>query len=382
MDVGPRRARWQKLRVVKRVQETADAVSLFLEPTSTDAPPMRFRAGQFFTFELVLPQKDGTTCTLRRSYSIAAAEGEAPFVTIKRVPGGRGSTYLTETVRPGDVLVAQGPSGRFGFRPDEEEVLAKASHAVSDPSDDASTDALPLILIGGGSGITPLISLAETALRYGRPVFLFYGNRKAEDVIFAARLQELAQSFSHLTVVHVLEHSDGGLASLTGQLDGARAVDLLTQHQLPPKTTVFLCGPTPMMQSVQGALQRLGAQDIRVEYFTPPPAQDGTQAKGRDPLGQQARPSHRVTFKRTDTPGAPPIEVEGTGTILDLATQRGLEIPFSCAVGGCATCMVKVTQGQTDCDIEDCLTKEERAEGYVLACCHRPSSDCVVELPQ
>ena len=173
------------LEVVDVVRETNDAVSIYL--TEADGSALEFRPGQFLSVDVVI---DGER--LRRAYSLASVclPNVPRHITVKRIQDGRVSNHLNDTIQVGDQLAVLGPSGNFTVEP-------------------RSVNERHFVMVAGGSGITPIMSILETVLRVeaGSRVTLIYGNRGWDDVIFRDRLEALCREFGdRLVVDHVLEH--------------------------------------------------------------------------------------------------------------------------------------------------------------------------------
>jgi len=206
---------YHHLRVTRVIDETADAKSIVLEVPPDLKPTFAYRAGQFLSFRV---EVDGHR--LVRCYSLASSpETDAAHkVTVKRVEQGRVSNWMNDNVREGDVLEVMPPNGVFVLQPDRE---------------------TPIVLFGGGSGITPVISILKTALATtSRPVKLVYANRNEDSIIFKQELSELlAAHAGRLEVVHRLD-------DLHGFVDEARVV----QEVGPLRDADFyICGPGPFM---------------------------------------------------------------------------------------------------------------------------------------
>lgn len=330
------------VRIEERTQETRDAVSLKL--VAIGAPLRPHRAGQFLTLEVV---KDGRT--YRRAYSISSAEGEPVQVCVKRIDDGVVSTYLTEHSKVGDTFRVLGPSGTFG-------VEASDKHTL---------------LLAGGSGITPCIAIAETLLRQGSRVTLIYGSRSWDDVIFRARLDELVERFGAYFVVDHLTESAHPRAT-EGRLDAAMVRQRVRKRLDATGTTaaesnVLLCGPAPMMDAARTVLSELGFPDVREERF----------------VSARPGPVLRVAGQHTITilhPGGR-LDTQSAGTLLESGLAAGVDMPFSCSVGGCAACKVKLVEGEVHHDELSCLSDDEKRQGYVLACCAEAASSCTIALP-
>lgn len=337
----------RKLLVKDVVRETKDAVSIvFEDPTGA---PFHFEAGQFFTVVRRIDGKD-----VRRAYSASspAQTTNELRVTVKEVSGGLVSPDLVRNLKAGETLEVSGPSGQF--------TLPKGrSYAV---------------LLGGGSGVTPLISIARTHLAADPAIRidLVYGNRGEADVIFKDALAELAAAHEgRFRVRHVLEEG-GALASRTGRLDRATVLAELDALDAfgDGKAMFFLCGPVGMMDEAKAALEsrKIPHARIKEERFVSP--SEASQAGSTEPqevevtvLGE----SHTITVP----PGM---------TILEAAQDAGVDVPFSCTVGGCASCRVRLTEGKVALGEPNCLDPDERKEGYILACVSKPLGPCRIEV--
>ncbi len=343
----------RRLRIARVVRETADAVTLVLEDPTGAA--IVFVPGQFFT---LLATVDGEA--LRRAYSASSSALDATQVTLtaKRVVGGKVSSWLATDACEGMTIDVLGPSGAFTVAPDADAVRH-------------------LVLVGGGSGITPLMSIARTILAAEPRSFvsLVYGNRGADDVIFRDALDALAlEHADRFTLRHVLSDPPREWIGGVGVLEPdvlAREIALVDLH-LDLPTDFFVCGPEPMMRAARDVLAARGVDPKRVheERFSSP--QLRTSAT-RD-LG-----THPVTLR---TGGDERRFVVASGqTILEAGLAAGAPMPFSCAMGGCGACKVKLASGDVEMDEPSCLSDDERAAGFVLACCARPQGPAVVELP-
>lgn len=323
------------MRVVRVVRETANAVSLHLEPL--DGPPLEHVAGQFLSFDVHV---DGMK--LRRAYSLANLPGERAFVTVKRVDGGRVSNALNE-LSEGVRLHVLGPSGSFTLDPQPQR-------------------ARTYVLLAGGSGITPIFSILQTVLaREPRSrVILVYGNRNADETIFRDRLEELRSD--RLIVRHVFD-------DVEGPLNQANTKRVLDELDVPNDAAFYLCGPTPMMDAVRTVLRGRGVNELHEEKFISP--------ESRAELAATLPQTCEVVVE-----GRPrKVPVKANQTLLDAGLSVGVPMPFSCAMGGCAACKVRLLEGEVVADEPNCLSDAERQEGWVLACCSRPRTPCKLEVP-
>ncbi|ROO84846.1 ferredoxin-NADP reductase [Actinocorallia herbida] len=314
----PRPPLFQRARVARIVRETADAATFVLTP---DGGPFTYRAGQFCTFRVAV---DGVE--LLRSYSMSSApetDGEL-MTTVKRVPTGRVSNWLLDNVTEGDSLELTRPFGVFCLR---------------------DTDA-PLLGFAGGSGITPILSLAKSALAStSRTVRLLCADRSPDAALFEAALAGLAAR--HPGRFSYTRHYD----SAAGFLDPAAIKDFVAGDGA---ADTYLCGPDPFMDLVETALP--GPGKVFVERFggTAPLPEPGDDLEGTVTI--------RLGRKKASVP-----RKDGE-TLLQSARRAGLAPPFSCEAGNCATCMAVVTDGSATMRVNDALEDDEVAEGYVLTC--------------
>lgn len=339
------------------VRETDDAVSLVL--TDRAGAPFDAIAGQFFT---VLVDVGGVTH--RRAYSVSSdvRDRSRVRITAKRVRDGRVSNHLNDHVRAGDTLRVLGPSGHFTLAPD----ASRAAHYV---------------LIAGGSGITPMMSIARAAL-HGEPdsrATLLFGNRSERDAIFRAEIDTLAAEHAgRFTVRHVFETGTDDSSHGRGRLDRDTVSRELAMLVTDASAAVFyLCGPEPMMHAAREAALALGADagNVREERFANPAARIDPIASLRNDSRAQ-----RVSFRIAK--GAPrEVIVAAEQTVLEAGLGAGLAMPYSCAMGGCGACRVMRVEGEIEMEEPNCLSEKERAAGYVLACVSRAKSPCTVEVP-
>jgi 3-ketosteroid 9alpha-monooxygenase subunit B len=327
---------FHELRVLRVVEETADARSFVLDVPEALVPRFAYRAGQFLTFRVPWGE-----AALMRCYSLSSCPetDPAPQVTVKRVADGRVSNWFHDALRAGDPLWATAPAGRF--------VLGGSER--------------PLALFGGGSGITPLVSLAKSALATTRrPVRLLYANRDAESVIFRDALEALAAAFpGRLAVAHHLDAERGLLdaAGARAAAAGARDADC------------YLCGPAPFMALLETALgaARVPRERIRIERFASPadgeaPAEAVAADAPAEVVVHLDGRTHRVPYRAGQS-------------LLKAAQAAGLDPPFACQEGYCGTCAARLLRGRVEMAVNDVFDEAEVAEGHVLTCQARAVGD-------
>jgi ferredoxin-NADP reductase len=332
------------------VQETHDVRSFHF---AAERPcRFRFEAGQFLTLEL--PVGDATVL---RCYTISSppTRPETLSITSKRVPGGPVSNWLHDSLRPGMRLRALGPSGDF--------VLPRTSRA--------------LLLLSGGSGVTPLMSMLRTLFDRAedRDVVFVHSARTPGDIVFRDELALLARRLPRLRVAHVVESTAGepGWPGLVGRLD-LRALAVLVPDL--PEREVLCCGPAPYMAGVRALLQQTGFDRGRYheESFSfealPGPVAAAVVA-GEAVAGA----TFSVTFARSGTAVACP---PGT-TVLAAAKAAGLRLPSACTRGVCGTCKSRMLSGRVDMRHGGGIRPREIEQGMILICCSHPLENLVID---
>ncbi|GLO09076.1 putative oxidoreductase [Pseudomonas putida] len=320
------------VRVTRVIEETADSRSLEFELPEALAERLRYRPGQFLT--LRVPHQGGW---LPRCYSLSSTPllDEPLRVTIKRVRDGRASNWLCDAVQAGDTLQVLAPAGVFVPR-------------------QLDTD---LLLFGGGSGITPVLSILRSALLAGTGrILLIYANRDEASVIFRDSLKALASAHpQRLQVIHWLD-SVQGIASVSQLAELARPF---------VSAEAFICGPGPFMDAAVAALQALGmpSAQVHVERFVSLPEEGEVAVPAAvDTRHPSSQLSVRLDGEEFEVPCA-----EGE-TLLNAMRRAGLNPPSSCLVGSCATCMCTVERGEVKMLRNDALDQQEIDQGWTLAC--------------
>jgi ring-1,2-phenylacetyl-CoA epoxidase subunit PaaE len=351
-------ARFHPLEVVDVRRETRDAVVVTLRPKPEDAPLFAFTQGQYLTFRRQFDDDE-----LRRSYSICAGLDEGCLkVGIKRVDGGAFSTWANEALRPGAVLEAMPPMGRF-FAPIEPE---KAKHYLG---------------FAGGSGITPILSIVKTVLaREPKSVFtLVYANRQIGSIMFREELEDLKnRHLGRLSVIHVLESEAQEIELFTGRVDAAKCEALFRAWiDVASVDTAFICGPEPMMLAIAAALRAHGLSDEQIKFELFASGQPG-RAKKRV-VSAEASTSNSTEATVTLDGATRSFRMPKAGmSLLDAALENHLDAPYACKAGVCSTCRAKVLEGETEMATNHALEDYEVRQGYVLTCQCFPLSDRVV----
>jgi len=340
------------LRIAEIRRETADTVSIALDVPPQHVERFSFRPGQFLTFRVA--GSDGGT--VDRSYSICSTPEDGELrVVVKRLVGGVFGERAHTTMAVGEVLETLPPQGRF-----------------TTPVDASRTKAY--LAIAAGSGISPVMSVIRAVLTTEPEsrVTLLYGNRGQSSVIFRDALADLKdKNLSRLDIVHVFSREQQDAELLNGRLTTAKLTDLAKQLvDIPAYDEAFVCGPEPMTLELRQALIDLGmpADHIHLELFgshAPPP----TTATDVD----------HETVRLDVALGGIRRTIDGhrDETILDAARDAGLDVPFSCTGGVCATCRARVVEGDVEMQVNYALQPWELEAGFVLTCQSRPTTPAV-----
>lgn len=376
----PQRRRKQlKLRCIDVIQETHDVRTFVWQ--EVEPALFAFLPGQFITLALLVEAGK----TLRRSYTISSSPSRPHTfsTTIKRIVNGRGgSNWIFEHIKPGFECKATGPHGEFS--------------CGTQPLN------LKLLLIGAGSGITPIMSMLRWLADTHQPVDLVVINnvRSPEDIIFKHELDYLASRLGKRMRLAIVpsriqpgQHWIGPTGRFNAQLLHALVDDLAERD-------VYTCGPEPFMAEVYRTLIAEGLPEQRYHQesfagdtpvstksgntFAPSPQSDTSQVQ--TPVATNTKPNRdsKAALKQpaTKTEAATVFFAQSNKTLtaqpdqelLELAEEHGVDIPASCYAGSCGTCKVKKISGEVEMDEQDALSADEIAEGWVLCCVGKPKS--------
>lgn len=366
----------RKFRVVWRTPETpnGDICSFFLVPADKRPLP-RFNPGQFLTFEVPVP---GQAQKVTRCYSLSECPIERRYyrISVKRLlappqappgtPPGLSSNYFHDAVQEGDVIDVFAPAGEF--------CLHKYSQR-------------PVVLIAGGVGITPLLSMVNwlAAIKSRREVWLFYGVRNRSDHAMYSHLKTLQRENPNIRVVTFYSEPTAMCRrGIDYHVEGFVSVDVIKAVLKAPYHEFYVCGPPPMMKVVTDGLAAWGVpdQDVMTESFGPAStaaqdpehpndlsAQDTGDAETRDIVEIYDIVLARSKKTLQWTPEA--------GTLLELAEENGIPLRSGCRVGNCGTCTTALARGQVDYVRRPGRQLEANS---CLACIARPKSDLVLDL--
>lgn len=351
-------ARFHTLQVKDIQRETADCVSVVMDIPAALASEFQYKQGQYLTFKVMVNGEE-----LRRSYSLCSSPviDNELRVAVKKVAGGRVSTWMNEVLKKGDALEVMTPMGNFY-------------------SDMNAANAKHYQLFAGGSGITPMFSIIKTALKSepNSNITLYYANRDEASTIFKSQLDALqSNNRSRLSIHYIYDHAPTGYAALyCGMMDVSKVKALIENHgDLTGNCEYFICGPGPMMENVKNVLNdlKIDSKKIHIEYFT---AVEEAVKKA-----EAASSGGKVMSKVTIIMDGQELNVDLSSdgpTILDVAIEHDLDAPFACKGAVCCTCRAKVMEGQMSMDANYALSEEEVEQGYVLTCQAHPATERVV----
>ncbi len=354
------------LKVKQIIKETADAITIVFEKPASG---MNYLAGQFLTLIVKIDGKE-----YRRAYSLCSApKVDADLaVTVKRVPKGIVSNYLPDNLKVGDEMEVLEPIGNFVVNPE-------------------ASNQRHLMMIGGGSGITPLMSMIKTVLteESASMVSLLFVNRNEESVIFKQALDQLAEKYAgRFRLVNHYSNGNGeepkkkkGLFGLfskksapaSNRLDVSAMGNLLSQFNIEQgdNTEYYICGPEGLMAVAEDCLKQRKVDNSKVfrESFV-----SNKEDNYRKEHSDESDQSVKVIVGGEEFS----LDVPAGRSILDTALDAGIDIPFSCQSGLCTACMGRCTSGEVAMSESDGLTPDQIAQGYVLTCVSHPKGGNVV----
>jgi len=339
------RLHWNGLRkflVDRKVTETHDTSSFYLKPHDGKSLPL-FHAGQFLTFRLHVPREQRPVV---RCYSLSSGpDSETYRITVKRVKDGIASQFLHDCVQQGDLLDVMAPRGDFCIEP---------SHNR------------PTVLLAGGVGITPLLSMACSLTRSGAgaETWLIYSVRTAEDCLLKDELQDLTDTNPNL---HVRVGMSGSPDDAAADFHGRISIDYLKRILASNNYDFYTCGPPPMMKSLVADLREWGVPptSIHTEAFGASSVQVVSAAMKTDSEVDENSDNERdtgvtVNFAKSSKTGT---WTGGAANLLSFAESLDICIDAGCRAGSCGSCVTAIRSGSVkyletpgySCDDNTCL---------------------------
>jgi ferredoxin-NADP reductase len=352
----------RKFSVVKKTAECDDVFAFYLKPHDGKPIPA-FKPGQYLTFQLDLPGRDKP---LVRCYSLSDSPHRSDYyrVTIKKekappdrpeLPPGAASSFFSDIIKEGDILNVKAPTGHFFLD------MAKSN---------------PVVLIAGGVGVTPMLSMANAIAASGskREAWFFFGVRNEAEHIHKAELEKLAAENENIHV-HVCYSRPGAKAQKGRdyQHEGRVSIELLKQLLPSSNFEYYLCGNGAFMKSITDGLELWGVpeKDIYFEAFGPATVKKKATPATALEVMQQSK--LQVTFARS---GKTLSWAPSAANLLEFAQAQGVRIDSGCCAGSCGSCLVAIKSGDVDY-LKPPDTEPEK--GTCLTCICRPKGDLVLD---
>lgn len=332
---------FHSLKVKNIIKETRNTVSIIFDIPSYLKQEFEYKSGQYLTLKLIINGEE-----VRRSYSVSSSPlmNEELKISSKMIEGGKMSTYLFRELGVGDVVEVMPPQGNFTLK-----------------------EGSPLVLFAAGSGITPIISIAKDALAEGnRRVYIYYGNRTTEEIIFKDELLKLKNNYSDRLLVQHFLSSNGE------RIDGDRVKSIVEGLNVDKNGAVFyVCGPSQMIQATETSLLDSGISrtQIQIEYFASPKSEK--KEKEISTTSTEGKVNDIVVVLDDE---AYEVSLNDGETILEGAERIGIDPPYSCQSGVCTSCKAKVENGEVEMENNFGLGQDEVDQGYVLTCIGTPKT--------
>jgi glycine betaine catabolism B len=353
-----------ELRVARIFDETHDVKTFrFVLP---DGGPLPFEnvAGQYLNLALEIDGK-----RVNRSYTIASSPTRGAYCEISVKNVGYASGHLHRTLREGHAIKVSAPAGKFFF---------------------AGHEAKRIVLIAGGVGITPMMSIIRslTDRCWTGEIYLLFANKTRADIIFEHELAYLQKRFPNLRVLLTLsKEPDAAWDGARGHITRELVEGLVPGLRSGP---ILLCGPDPMMAAMREMLIGMGVPDAEIhqEAFVSPPAAEPADAAASEDDAAAAAMATAVDPAEGAEAGEASVRFLRAGktaelsaglTLLEAAEEAGVDISFECRSGICGQCKTKLISGRVSMDVQDALTPADKAKGLILACQARPAGSLVVD---
>ena len=354
------RVRFHELTIKDVRRETSECISVAFEVPEKLQSEYSFFPGQYLTLRTTIGGED-----IRRSYSICSSPLDEDLrVAIKKLEGGKFSSFANDELAAGQTIQVMTPEGNFHtpIREDNKKVY---------------------VAFAAGSGITPIMSIMKTVLEIevNSKFILFFGNRTTNSIIFRDEIDALKNIYmNRLEVHHILSREDQGSDTTKGHIDQEKcSVFAKTFFDPSDVDEFFICGPELMIRNVDNALQELNVprEKVHFELFTTSSSEivAADTSKSSAHKGNAAGTSE-VTVILDGEETHFTLAYDGDN-VVNAATEAGADVPFSCKGAVCCTCRAKVIEGEVEMDMNYALEPEEVDDGYILTCQSHPRSPVV-----
>jgi ring-1,2-phenylacetyl-CoA epoxidase subunit PaaE len=335
-----------KVKSIKR--ETKDAITIEFDIPNDLQSVFYYKPGQYLTLRINHQGRDE-----RRAYSISSSPLENKLtVSVKEVKDGFVSSYLNNLLKENDELPVMTPLGNFLCEPYERNERC-------------------VVLIAGGSGITPIFSILKSLLKVEKntKVYLLYANQNEDSVMFKNEILDLNNQFPNFNLDLVYSKPNSGQPKrITKEyLDNFIKSNIDTNHF--KFASYYICGPSGLNDTCIEELASLGIEKSRIhkESFV-----QAEKKIDENPKTEEITPSEISSIKVRLYGEDTEISISPDETILVAGMRASLDPPFSCQIGACSTCRAKLISGKVRMDDYDALTDNEIEQGYILTCTAHP----------
>lgn len=350
-------AKFHNIRVKDIYKETDDCSVITFDVPEDLHNAFNFSQGQHLTLKAIINGED-----TRRSYSLCSSPIDKEWkVAVKKIHGGKFSTYVNDTLKSGDLLEIMEPSGTFGVDIDN----SKRKN---------------YLVFAAGSGITPILSMMKThlALEPESTFKLFYLNKNAKSIIFKEEIEQLRnQYFGRLNIFYFLTREQRDIELFNGRFTPEKIQQIThTFVDIQDTNEVFICGPEDMIFMIQDELVKAGLPKELVHYELFVTGLSDEDKARAERLAQQSVEGKEITI----VDGGKEFHFTMTkdyDNILDAALGAGADLPFACKGGVCSTCKCEVKEGSVEMKINYALDDKEVSQNLVLSCQAVPTSDKV-----
>ncbi|MEN8798347.1 MAG: ferredoxin--NADP reductase [Flavobacteriaceae bacterium] len=334
------------LKVSKLDRLTPNSVAITFEVPDQLKTVFEFKAGQYITIKHVFDGKE-----VRRAYSVSSSPGSNKLtIGVKKVPDGLFSVYANTEVEVGHVMEVMPPEGRFVYEP--------------------GSNAENIIAYAAGSGITPIMSIVETALE-SHPestVILLYGNQNKEETMFLSQIEEWLKKYTDRFFVQWVFSRARYDETIFGRIE-ASTVNFIMRNKFKDRVfdAHYICGPESMIKIVNDCLIQNDVSSDRIftELFS------SSEAPGEPKQTKGGATEISVTVDdETFT-----FNMEKKQLVLDAVLDQDIDAPYSCQGGVCSTCIAKIIEGNATMEQNQILTDAEIEEGLILTCQAHPTTE-------
>lgn len=331
------------LEVLEVKPETEHAVAVTLNVPENLNQEFSYLPGQYLTVKFTI---NGTE--QRRAYSMCSSPIENNItIGVKRVKNGLVSNHINDHVKVGTTIEIMPPQGNFRVVCQEQQQKK-------------------YLLFGGGSGITPLLSIAKTVMSKepNSSLKLLYANERLDTVMFKSQIDNLQENYNNrFEVAHIINHPPTDWQGKRGLLDTDTIKAAVQELNAQDAAECYICGPSGMMELVENELESLGfpADKINIERFTTAKS-DSEKVAAINAAAQDAKA--KINFFGEEKN----ISVPKGTSILQALKDQGIDAPFSCQSGVCSTCIATLTKGEVAMEFTEALDDDEIEEGLILTC--------------